>query len=556
MTENSQLAILDQPGTDLRSMVTKPFTTPMQRRSLLDLTDQQAERLRRLAEICTATQLSYSKVNKRPAKYEDIFLILVKGLELGFEPMAALDLIDAIHGRPTLKPQGMLALIYHSGELERFAIDPDEDEQVCIVLMKRRGYEPHVQSFSMQDAIALDLADKTNWRQQPMNMMKWRAVGAACRVTFPDIIQGMYMPEEMMPDAIVNQDGEIIELPPSNVVQGSFSKSDKGDTDESPKQDSPSQPQSNDTVLNQPATEVIKTPEGQKRIANLFTEIGRRQDHIKPVTDLLKIDLLRNYAGTFGELLNDIADADAALRGEITNVSRLRFACELLMPEIDDKGICHYAGVDLIDHIEETFEGDYGFAYDVIEAAYQAEAQTPPAQPAGEPKPRARKRDDTKIGSTPPPAKTSDDILPWEGFSEFDMGDWCFNHFRISGAELLEKLGKKQWRDYDDLESAKSAVISLAMEQRLPMVATQIKVSMDKKHYILNTASQIDVYGRDNFRKLDGDDQTTWTEAAETWTEPRRWYDLPSPVKVEWRRSRTGKAYAVKDSIALVDIPF
>lgn len=555
MTENSQLAILDQPSTSLQSMVTTPFTTPVQRRSLLDLTDQQAERLRRLAEICTATQLSYSKINKRPAKYEDIFLILVKGLEIGLEPMAALDLIDAINGRPTLKPQGMLALIYHSGELERFAIDPDEDEQVCIVLMKRRGHEPHVQSFSMEDAIALDLADKTNWRQQPMNMMKWRAVGAACRVTFPDIIQGMYMPEEMMPDAIVNQDGEIIELPPSNVVQGSFSKNaDLNDkTGKTPTDDLV---ESEDKLKKESAAKALKTADGQALITDLLVDIDRRDQNMPPLLDVLKLSKLSNYQGTLGELCDDIIAADEALRGEINNLRNLRFACELLMPEIDDSGICHYAGVDKISDIEETFEGDYGFAYDVIEAAYQAEAQTPPAKPAGEPKPRARERDgDTKAkkDAASPPAETK---LPWEGFSEFDMGDWCFNHFRISGAELLEKLGKTQWRDYDDLESAKSAVIALAMEQRLPMVATKIKVSMDKKHYILDTASPIDIYGRDNFRRLDGDDETRWTDVAETWTEPRRWYELPSPVKVEWRRSRTGKMYAVKDSVTLVDIPF
>ena len=56
------------------------------------------------------------------------------------------------------------------------------------------------------DAKTLGLAGKDNWKKQPATMLKWRAVSACARVVFPDVIQGMYTPEE------IGQDTEQVEV--------------------------------------------------------------------------------------------------------------------------------------------------------------------------------------------------------------------------------------------------------------------------------------------------------------------------------------------------------
>lgn len=127
--------------------------------------------------------------------------VLLKGRELGLAPMQSFDSIDVIQGKPTLKPQAMLALIYASPSCELVEIG-FSDASKAMVTMQRRGSPPHTESFTMEDAKALGLASKDNWKKQPSTMLKWRAIAACARVVFPDVIQGMYTPEEISPGTV------------------------------------------------------------------------------------------------------------------------------------------------------------------------------------------------------------------------------------------------------------------------------------------------------------------------------------------------------------------
>ena len=130
-------------------------------------------------------------------KPEAAVAIILKGRELGLPVMQAFDSIDSIQGKPTLKPQAMLALIYASPQCA--GVDIDSRATQCTVTMRRRnsGRESaHTETFTMEDASRLGLANKDNWRKQPKTMLKWRAVSACARVVFPDVIQGMFTPEE------------------------------------------------------------------------------------------------------------------------------------------------------------------------------------------------------------------------------------------------------------------------------------------------------------------------------------------------------------------------
>lgn len=186
----------------------------------------------KLAKIIVTSQLSYGKVSNNEdatKKERDIFLIMLKGLEIGMLPMQALDSIDVIAGKPAIKPQGMLAQIKSKGLLESMKIE--DDGSTCTVTMKRKGEtEPYVEAFGMADADkmmttewvsgskqTISLSQKANWKAQPKTMRKWRAIAACCRTAFPDVIQGMYTPEELGADIIVSEDGdmEIIDPPPA-----------------------------------------------------------------------------------------------------------------------------------------------------------------------------------------------------------------------------------------------------------------------------------------------------------------------------------------------------
>ncbi len=138
--------------------------------------------------------------------------IMTLGRELGIGAWAALSSINVIQGKPTISPQLMLALINDSKQLEDMTIRDETD--TCVVMMKRVGRTPHTAAFSMKDAAAMGLSNKDNWKKQPAIMRQWRAVAACARVVFPDVILGMYTPEEMGANVIADETGnmQIVEV--------------------------------------------------------------------------------------------------------------------------------------------------------------------------------------------------------------------------------------------------------------------------------------------------------------------------------------------------------
>ena len=138
--------------------------------------------------------------------------IILAGRELGIAPWQALSTINVISGKPTISPQLMLALIERSGQLD--AISVTDDGNTTTVVMQRRGRAAHTETFSMADASAMGLATKDNWRKQPKVMRRWRAVAAAARIVFPDVILGLYTPEEMGADVSVSDDGDMRVITP------------------------------------------------------------------------------------------------------------------------------------------------------------------------------------------------------------------------------------------------------------------------------------------------------------------------------------------------------
>lgn len=152
---------------------------------------------------------------------EQALAVMLKGQELDIPPWSALTGIHIIQGVPTVSPQLMLALIRRSGQLEN--IDIQGDERSCTVMMKRRGNNPHVETFTWQDAEKMQtkedgqmiaLTKKFNWKTMPAVMLKWRAVAACARIVFPDVIAGLYTTEEINPDVTMDSEGGItIDVP-------------------------------------------------------------------------------------------------------------------------------------------------------------------------------------------------------------------------------------------------------------------------------------------------------------------------------------------------------
>ena len=148
------------------------------------------------------------------ASTEQAAMIMLKGHELGLGLAAAFEFIHVIDGKPGVSPKGALALIHQSGELAGLTIRDVNDDKgkpvSCSVWMKRKNGFEYTASFSMDEAKQAGLIkEKSGWDKYPANMLRWRAVGYCADVVFPDVIGGMYRPEEL--GAQVDADGGVIE---------------------------------------------------------------------------------------------------------------------------------------------------------------------------------------------------------------------------------------------------------------------------------------------------------------------------------------------------------
>lgn len=153
-----------------------------------------------------------------------LLFVMAKGFEIGVSPMQALDGIQVIKGKTTVSPQLMLALINRSGQLEDMKIDGNATQ--CTVTMTRKGRSAHTETFTIQNAQSMNLAGNHNWKAQPATMLKWRAVSACARVVFPDVIQGMYTPEEMGAEVSENSNGDLVIESPATVIPADFTKTE------------------------------------------------------------------------------------------------------------------------------------------------------------------------------------------------------------------------------------------------------------------------------------------------------------------------------------------
>ena len=132
------------------------------------------------------------------------------GAELGLPPMAALQNVAVIQGRPTLWGDAVPGVCQHLLESYRDEQigEPNTDTQGVRVTVLRKGRaDPVVRVFTVADAKKAGLWGKAGpWSQFPSRMLLMRARTFAYRDAFPDALRGLYTAEE------------VNDMPPKNVT--------------------------------------------------------------------------------------------------------------------------------------------------------------------------------------------------------------------------------------------------------------------------------------------------------------------------------------------------
>lgn len=130
-------------------------------------------------------------------KPEEAAMLILTGVELGLSPMLALRGIYVVSGKPVLSADLMVAVVRRSGQCESWRVVESTTDR-CTITTRRRG-EAHdaTRTWTMVDAKRAGVTGKSVWTQYPAAMLRHRCAADLAREVYPDVLMGLYDPEEM-----------------------------------------------------------------------------------------------------------------------------------------------------------------------------------------------------------------------------------------------------------------------------------------------------------------------------------------------------------------------
>lgn len=132
---------------------------------------------------------------------ESVLVAMQHGMEVGLTPMAALQSIAVINGRPTLYGDGLMAVARSHPScvdiIETFERGENDEAMRAVCEVQRKSQVPVIRTFSVDDAKKAQLWKKAGpWTTYPKRMLQMRARAFAIRDAFADALKGIRCAEE------------------------------------------------------------------------------------------------------------------------------------------------------------------------------------------------------------------------------------------------------------------------------------------------------------------------------------------------------------------------
>jgi 5'-3' exonuclease len=126
-----------------------------------------------------------------------VLMALLAGRELGLTAMASLRALHIIEGKPTMSADLMRALVIKSGAVKFFRCTERTD--TYSTWQTQRGDDPPVTiTYTIEDAQAAGVVKPGSaWTKYPADMLTARASSKLARLVYPDVLHGIYTPEEL-----------------------------------------------------------------------------------------------------------------------------------------------------------------------------------------------------------------------------------------------------------------------------------------------------------------------------------------------------------------------
>jgi hypothetical protein len=148
--------------------------------------------------MTVAATLVESRMFPHVKSKEAAFAIIATGRELGLSMMQSLRGVHLIEGKPTLSSSAMVAICKARKDVCTYFRLVESTDLVATYETLRVGEpEPTRMSFSWEDAKRAGVTGKDNWRKFPAAMLRARCETALARAVYPDLLMGVYEPEEL-----------------------------------------------------------------------------------------------------------------------------------------------------------------------------------------------------------------------------------------------------------------------------------------------------------------------------------------------------------------------
>jgi len=144
------------------------------------------------------------------------FAVLLKGHELGFSPMASAGSIAIIKGKVSLSADATIALCKRSPACLYLRLTASTEEIATYETQRHGDPSPTVLSYTIAQASKAGLTGSQTWRAHAPAMLRARCGAAIGRAVYPDLVAGIYDPDEMA--EIVRHDPPVRALPEASPV--------------------------------------------------------------------------------------------------------------------------------------------------------------------------------------------------------------------------------------------------------------------------------------------------------------------------------------------------
>lgn len=153
-------------------------------------------------EDSLALKMDYAKAlapsDLLPRQYRDkpanVLIAVEYGEALGLSPMAAIQGVHIIEGRPSASADMIAALIRKAGHTVR--VTGDAKSATCQIIRKDDPDFVYETTWTIQDAQAAGLLGKDNWKKHPRQMLKRRAVSECGHDACSDVLAGLVDTDE------------------------------------------------------------------------------------------------------------------------------------------------------------------------------------------------------------------------------------------------------------------------------------------------------------------------------------------------------------------------